>query len=109
FRRGSIHAMISTQARKTRRLSSKMKSIARIQFVRLAMKTGFLLTALFFVMAQAFCANDTNYYNSGNAKAQIGDLDGAIADYSLAIGINSNYSKAYNNRGLAKQGSGDLD
>ncbi|HPD33768.1 MAG TPA: tetratricopeptide repeat protein, partial [Candidatus Kapabacteria bacterium] len=35
------------------------------------------------------------------------DYKGAIADYDKAIGINPNYSKAYKNRGIAKEKLGD--
>src|SRR5262245_17305011 len=35
-------------------------------------------------------------------KQKSGDLDGAIEDYTEAIGLNPNYVEAYNNRGAAR-------
>ncbi|MGI8821285.1 MAG: tetratricopeptide repeat protein [Chthoniobacterales bacterium] len=48
-------------------------------------------------------------FNRGKAKAEKGDLDGAIADYDRAIQLNPKDAAIYNNRGLAKQEKGDLD
>ena len=39
-------------------------------------------------------------FNSGLAKSEAGDFQGAIADYTAAIRINPNYAKAYNKRGI---------
>ena len=39
-------------------------------------------------------------FNSGLAKSEAGDIQGAIADYTAAIRINPNYAKAYNKRGI---------
>lgn len=43
------------------------------------------------------------YFNSGVNKRSINDLKGAIIDYSKAIKIRPNYTKAIHNRGFAKQ------
>ena len=48
------------------------------------------------------------YVRRGNAKDDMGDYKGAIADYDRAIKINPQYAKAYNNRGCAKDDTGDL-
>ncbi len=45
------------------------------------------------------------YFYRGNAKGDLKDYQGAIADYSKAIAIDPQYAGAYNNRGNAK---GDL-
>ncbi|TRV66973.1 MAG: tetratricopeptide repeat protein, partial [Microcystis panniformis Mp_MB_F_20051200_S6] len=47
------------------------------------------------------------YYNRGNAKSDLGDKQGAIADYNQAIKIKPDYAAAYNNRGNAKSDLGD--
>jgi tetratricopeptide (TPR) repeat protein len=47
-------------------------------------------------------AEARTYFNSGNRKYQYGDIEGAIADYTRAIGIWPGYYKAYNNRGIAR-------
>jgi len=47
--------------------------------------------------------------NRGNAYAENGDFDHAIADYDVAIKLNPTYAKPFNNRGLAYQKKGDYD
>ena len=42
------------------------------------------------------------YSNRGLSKANLQDYQGAIEDYTKAIELNPNYSKAYNNRGNSK-------
>jgi len=44
----------------------------------------------------------SNYYDSGVKKYNQGDFLGAISDYSEAIRIDPNDTKAYNNRGIVK-------
>jgi tetratricopeptide (TPR) repeat protein len=39
------------------------------------------------------------YKNRGNTRSNLGDYEGAIADYNQAIKIKSNYADAYYNRG----------
>ena len=41
-----------------------------------------------------------SYYNRGNAKYELGDKTGAIADYTQAIIINPQDAKAYGGRGV---------
>ena len=47
------------------------------------------------------------YSNRGHAKSELGDKQGAISDYNLAIKINPNHANAYSNRGNAKSALGD--
>jgi tetratricopeptide (TPR) repeat protein len=46
--------------------------------------------------------------HKGVRKYEAGDFDGAIADYDRAIALNPHDSRAYYDRGLAKQAKGDL-
>lgn len=49
------------------------------------------------------------YIERGNANAQEGLLDEAIADYDAALRINPDYAKAYDNRGIAYYIKGEYD
>jgi len=49
------------------------------------------------------------FYIAGLAKDNLGDFEGAIADYDEAIRLDPEYAGAYNNRGLAKYDLGDLE
>jgi len=49
------------------------------------------------------------YNNRGNAKTKLKDNQGAIADYTKAIELNSKYALAYTNRGTAKGIIGDKE
>jgi tetratricopeptide (TPR) repeat protein len=53
-------------------------------------------------------ARATVIYNSGRAKQDRGDLDGAMDDYSKAIKMNPNYLYAYVHRGIVKHQKRDL-
>src|ERR1039458_7799124 len=77
--------------------------------MKLTKRIFFSLAVLLLVTDSAFCGDETNYFNRGNVKAQKGDLDGAMADYTKAIELKPDYAKAYSNRGLVKRGKGDLD
>ena len=48
------------------------------------------------------------YYNRGNAKYDLEDYYGAIADYSKAIEINPREAFIFKNRGIAKELIGDM-
>lgn len=49
------------------------------------------------------------YNLNGNEKQERGDLDGALADYAMAIELNPALAVAYCNRGLVRTAKGDLD
>ena len=49
----------------------------------------------------------TQYFNQGVEKYEVGNYQGAIADWNKAIEINPQDALAYYNRGLAKYDSGD--
>ena len=49
------------------------------------------------------------YYNRGNAKYNLKDLEGAISDYDRAIECNPKFASAYYNRGGAKKVLGDFE
>jgi Tfp pilus assembly protein PilF len=48
------------------------------------------------------------YYNRAQARERIGDIDGAIEDYTSVIERQPRHERAYNNRGVLRQGKGDL-
>ena len=50
-----------------------------------------------------------SYYNRGIFYYDKDELDRAIADYSKALELSSEYASAYNNRGNAWSAKGDLD
>jgi TonB family protein len=51
----------------------------------------------------------TRHNASGLSKVKVGDMDGAIAEYSEAIRLDPTFAEAFNNRGLAEARKGDLD
>src|SRR5205809_673837 len=51
----------------------------------------------------------TEFYNRGNDRLRIGDLDGAIANYGQAVTIDPHLACAYVNSGYAKQVKGEVD
>jgi regulator of sirC expression with transglutaminase-like and TPR domain len=53
--------------------------------------------------------NDAKAYSiRGIARAQLGDQNGAIADFTGAIQLDSNCAEAYRNRGMAYAQLGDV-
>jgi len=51
----------------------------------------------------------TAFYNRGNLRLNLGDLDGALADFDQALQTDPDDVMAYNNRGIAKLAKGDLN
>lgn len=49
------------------------------------------------------------YFERGNAWAEKGKFDEAIADYTRAIGFDPRLAMAYNNRGLLQSGKGNTE
>ena len=46
---------------------------------------------------------------NGNERYAKGDIDGAIADFAIAIMTDPQFAMAYNNRGIARERRGDTD
>jgi hypothetical protein len=67
-----------------------------------------ILTLALLISAVSFGQTSTEYFNSGNDKAEANDHYGAISDFTKAIELNPNYTKAYYNRGNSKEIIGDL-
>ncbi len=56
--------------------------------------------------------NAEAYFNRGNARSSIGDYEGAVSDYTIALKIGLRFREALNafgNRGMARAAAGDLD
>ena len=53
--------------------------------------------------------NGDAYYSRGNAKSDLKDYAGAIADYNKAIELNPNDAEVYYNRAEAKNELGDIE
>ena len=67
-----------------------------------------LILLLLLIPIVSFGQTDTEYFDSGNDKAEAKDYYGAISDYTKAIEINPNNNEAYMNRGLSKADLNDL-
>ena len=66
--------------------------------------------ALGFVLGPSLAAQSANdYLSTGRDRANLGDLDGAIAEYSKAIGLDAGNAVAFNCRGLAKCNQGNFE
>ncbi len=68
-----------------------------------------ILTFGFFAFSVRGQDNATNFYNRAMSERDKGDYDKAIADFTQAINLNSNYVAAYDDRGFAKTEKGDYD
>ena len=71
----------------------------------LLIKTGVVLSGSALMLSVPEKANAENadfYFNRGFEKGNNGDYYGAISDFTKAIEIDPQYSKAYYNRGNAK-------
>ena len=71
------------------------------------MKQLIILLISLCVYTEGYSQTAEEYINRGNAKCELGDYRGAIADYNKAIELNPKYVKAYYNRGIAKKRLGD--
>ena len=71
------------------------------------MRIASLVLMISFFAASSCAGQSPNaaeqYYSSGLAKADKGDFDGAIADYSKAIELNPRYPEAYAKRASARE------
>ena len=75
------------------------------------MKTIKHITTFFFICFAPFlyAQNADVYIMTGNAKENLGDLKGAIEQYSLAIKDDSTSAMAYFNRALVKRKMNDYE
>lgn len=74
------------------------------------MKHVKLLVFLVFICLKSLSAQDADIFvMTGNAKDQLGNLQGAINDYTLAIQADSNYVMAYFNRAFVKRKLNDYE
>src|SRR5512134_2985935 len=73
------------------------------QCFRFAVAVAVVLLLACLAIAPSVLAQNSasDWVNSGLAKYEKSDLDGAIADFNRAIEIDPNYANAYNNRGAA--------
>jgi tetratricopeptide (TPR) repeat protein len=67
----------------------------------------FLISVLLMIVSCGQTA--VEYYNQGNAKRNLKDYIGAIADYTKAIELDPTFGHAYYNRGLLKNALSDTD
>jgi lipoprotein NlpI len=77
--------------------------------MRGVIRPGLLMAMLLATATTAFCDPVVDLLARGNAKYDQGDWDGAIADYTQALQLKSDYEPAYNNRGNAERQKGDWD
>ena len=63
--------------------------------------TTFIIFCLF-ITTLAYAQTAEDHFNSGGDKYDKQNYKGAIQDFTKAIELNPNYTKAYNNRGFAK-------
>ena len=49
------------------------------------------------------------YFKRGNARKEMGDLSGALSDYTKAIDLDSNLPQVFNNRGNTLKAMGDYE
>ncbi len=49
------------------------------------------------------------FYKRGNARKEMGDLSGALSDYTKALDLDSNLPQVYNNRGNILKAMGDYE
>jgi tetratricopeptide (TPR) repeat protein len=68
-----------------------------------------LLAILFLLSTPAFADDATSIFNSGVAKFNKGDMDGAIADFTTYIGLQPDDESSYLYRGEAKMANLDSD
>lgn len=70
-----------------------------------------LLILVLTQLVSVSCAQTTaaDYYEKGEAQYDSGNFDGAIADYTRAIKLDSNDADSYRKRGLARYSKDDLD
>ncbi len=83
-----------------------VKNLRRPRYRR-ALALGFLLLSGCSRPAPSAALPADNYITRGNAKADLKDYDGAIADYNQALVSRPNDADVYYNLGLARSGKDD--
>ncbi len=69
-----------------------------------------LMTVLVLAVSTSFGQTTAvDYYESGIVRYKQKDYDGAIADFTLSIDLDSRYYKAYHYRGIVRFNKNDLD
>jgi len=68
-----------------------------------------LIAVLLLLAGNAFGDGALVYYNSGFAKFNKGDLDGALTAFNYALQLRPHFAEAYSSRGIVKRAKGDLD
>jgi len=98
--------------------SYSMKSIPNFRFIVLALAWGALLAwpglaasqqEIEAPMPPAPAKSAMDYFISGSAQLDKGNLDQAIADFTGAILLKPDFFAAYMNRGTARRKKGELD
>lgn len=86
------------------------EGLIEVAMQKLFVHIGLLIICLWFAGCDSSHSPEADdYCTKGVAKADKGDLDGAIEDFTMAIKLDPNEATAYNNRGFAKYEKGDCD
>ena len=93
--------------RRTTALAAALSLLPLGQPLLLGSNTALATAAVVLSTQAAHAQSAEDYVDRGNAKSDLKDYQGAIADYNKAIEIDPQYAGAYANRGLVKNKIGD--
>ena len=100
--------MDKTKTWLVRCIASALSLIPVGQLLMIGTGSALTSTAVIITVPNKANADSTvSFHQLGIEKAEGGDYDGAISDFTKAIAINPKYSKPYNNRGNAKSALND--